>query len=209
MVVLVGEYRTALQKMEAFLASLRPDVVFHRFADDPPVDVHERRRALAERNIAIAVAYLRAKLVSISMLEAIALETGGDGPVDYFMGGVQVDRGTAGVRIEQFLPQPTPLAADDPVAPELLALFLRGRASPSTFDIQSSPLTGFLAQTIGKRALEEAFERTQKVWAGELSARDALRALSAPAGAFARAASEVAVQRKGALVKLADDLERR
>ena len=90
MVYTVRDYRIALLKMESFLAWLPAERVFHSWDDEPRPEVHARRVARTTGNLELAVRYLRAKLYSISLVEAIAEITGGDVPVDYFMGGRQV-----------------------------------------------------------------------------------------------------------------------
>ena len=87
MVYTVRDYRIALQKMEAFLAWLPADRVFHCWGDEPKPEIHARRVARTTGNLELAVRYLRAKLYSIGLVEAIAETTGGDVPIDYFMGG--------------------------------------------------------------------------------------------------------------------------
>ena len=86
MVYTVRDYRIALQKMEGFLAWLPADRVFHSWSDEPKPEIHARRVARTAGNLELAVRYLRAKLYSIGLVEAIAQTTGGDVPLDYFMG---------------------------------------------------------------------------------------------------------------------------
>src|SRR6185503_15840396 len=103
----VRDYRIALHKMEGFLAHLPADRVFHAYAEEPGAAVHARRVARTTGNLELAVRYLRAKLYSIALVEAIAEATGGDVPLDYFMGGTKHPQrsGTLDIkRIEQFLP---------------------------------------------------------------------------------------------------------
>ena len=85
----VRDYRIALQKMEHFLAQLPADRVFHAWGDEPSAGVHARRVARTTGNLELAVRYLRAKLYSIALVEAIADVTGGDVPLDFFMGGTK------------------------------------------------------------------------------------------------------------------------
>ncbi|HEX7839961.1 MAG TPA: hypothetical protein VF469_20935, partial [Kofleriaceae bacterium] len=121
MVYTVRDYRIALLKMEGFLAWLPAERVFHCWDDEPRPEVHARRVARAAGNLELAVRYLRAKLYSIGLVEAIAEVTGGDVPVDYFMGGVKSPERPEMKTIEQFLPV-LPDAPDlDPPLHRLLA----------------------------------------------------------------------------------------
>jgi hypothetical protein len=83
----VRDYRVALHKTEQFLAALPADRVFHAYGDEPSAGVHARRVARTTGNLELAVRYLRAKLYSIGLVEAICEMTGGDVPLDFFMGG--------------------------------------------------------------------------------------------------------------------------
>ena len=56
-------------------------------------------------NVALAVRYLRAKLYSIAIVEALCDETGGQVPLDYFMGGFPAPGQPAPSRVEHHLPR--------------------------------------------------------------------------------------------------------
>lgn len=196
----VGEYRAALQKMEAFLSKLPPERVFHAWGREPHRTVHATRVARATSNIATAVAYLRAKLFSSSVLEAIVLETGGDVPLEYVMGALPIAGKLPYARLERFLPA---VAKPAPVEPMLLRLLVTGRASASSFDTPSSPLAAFLAKNVGDRGIADGFARAQRMWRGELSPFDALTPIALPAARIAEAASNVAIMREEQLRGLA------
>ncbi len=131
MVYTVRDYRIALQKMESFLALLVADRVFHTWGDEPKPEIHARRVARSTGNIELAVRYLRAKLYSIALVEALSELSGGDVPLDYFMGGSKDREHPNMKRIENYLPDLG--SAKDLDAP-LLRLLEQGRASESSFD---------------------------------------------------------------------------
>ncbi|MFO0616007.1 MAG: hypothetical protein U0414_25655 [Polyangiaceae bacterium] len=199
----VGEYRAALQKMEGFLSTLSADRVFHTWGREPHKAVHATRVARADANIKTAVAYLRAKLFSSGVLEAIVLETGGDVPIEYVMGALPIGGKLPYARLERFLPTVTKVA---PVEPTLLRLLVSGRASASSFDTPSSPLAAFLAKNVGDRGIAEGFERAQRMWRGELSPFESLVPIALPAAKIAEAASNVAIMREDQLRELASRL---
>jgi hypothetical protein len=89
LVYTVRDYRVALQKMEGFLSWLPAERVFHAWGGEPRPEIHARRVARTTGNLELAVRYLRAKLYSIGLVEALADITGGDVPLDYFMGGLK------------------------------------------------------------------------------------------------------------------------
>lgn len=204
MVYTVRDYRVALQKMEAFLAWLPADRVFHCWNDEPRPELHARRVARTTGNLELAVRYLRAKLYSIGLVEALAEVTGGDVPVDYFMGGLKhVPEMT---RIEQFLPD---LPAADDVDPALHRLLAEGRASESSFDTGPSPLGAFLHLVVGERAVMQGVARAKQWWGGAGDAASFLASQPArPVGAIARAAANIMDTRRDRLFALAERLDR-
>ena len=212
MVYTVRDYRIALQKMEGFLAWLPAERVFHSWNDEPRPEIHARRVARTAGNLQLAVRYLRAKLYSIGLVEALAEATGGDVPIDYFMGGhkspraADRDAGDGPRSIEQFLPA-LPDAAD--VDPSLHRLLAEGRASESSFDTGPSPLGAFLHATVGEREVMRGVELARRWWAG---AGDSSAFLASqpkrPVAAIARAAANIIETRRDRLFALAERLDR-
>jgi len=204
MVYTVRDYRIALQKMEHFLAWLPADRVFHTYGDEPKPEVHARRVARTTGNLQLAVRYLRAKLYSIALVEAIAEETGGDVPLDYFMGARKHDPDAR--RIEQFLPHLSSAADLDPPLQRLLE---EGRASESSFDTKPSPLGAFLHSTVGEAAVMKGVEAAKRWWAGASDAGAFLASQPGPqVAAIARAAGNIIDTRRDRLFALAERLER-
>ena len=195
----VRDYRIALQRMEAFLAGLPAARVFHAWGDEPPAEVHAAWVAQAERNLALGVRYLQVKLYSIAVVEALCEATGGDVPLDYFMGGLPTPRDPTPRRLEAFLPSVV-AAGREPV---LDALFTVGRASPSSFDTGPSPLAAFLYATCTDDAIARGLDGARALWAGKRSALELLRAQPTAVADIAAAAAEVAETRAPALRGLA------
>jgi hypothetical protein len=202
LVYTVRDYRIALQKMEGFLAWLPADRVFHTWLDEPKPEIHARRVARTTGNLELAVRYLRAKLYSIAVVEAIAEATGGDVPLDYFMGGL---KSTPASRIEQNLPE---MRVAQDLDPPLHRLLNEGRASESTFDTRPSPLGAFLMWTVGEGAVMKGVEAAKKWWAGASDHRAFLASQPAkPIAAIARAAANIIDTRRDKLFALAERLE--
>jgi len=205
MVYTVRDYRIALHKMEGFLAWLPAERVFHSWNDEPKPEIHARRVARTTGNLELAVRYLRAKLYSISLVEAIAELTGGDVPLDYFMGGLKSPRRPEMRRIEQFLPA-LPHASD--LDPPLHRLLAEGRASESSFDTGPSPLGAFLHATVGEREVMKGVEMAKKWWAGAADPTTFLASQpKLPVAAIARAAGNIIDTRREQLFALADRLQ--
>lgn len=211
MVYTVRDYRRALEKMERFLAWLPAERVFHAWGTEPGADVHAARIARATDNLALAVRYLRAKLYSITVVEAIAEVTGGDVPLDYFMGGHKTARRPDVQRIERYLPAPgtSDGHAGHVLDAPLQRLLAEGRASASSFDTGPSPLASYLHQAVGEVAIMDGVERARRWWRQELAAEAFLAGEpAAPIAAIARAAAEIMDTRRAPLLALAARMSR-
>ena len=200
----VRDYRSALEKMEGFLAALPAERVFHRWADTPPAVVHASRVSQVAHNLELAVRYLRAKLYAIAIVEAICAVTGGDVPLDYFMGGRPAP-GCEAIRVEHFLPALEPVAGLESVLHALLTL---GRAAESSFDTGPSPLAAFLHASCGEDAIGRGVEHARQLWRQALTAEDFLvEQPRRPVAAIVRAAAELMDTRRAPLLALAARLD--
>jgi hypothetical protein len=203
----VGEYRVALQKMEAFLRDLDASLVFHAWGGEPSPEEHARRVAQAHINIALAVRYVGAKLYTISIIEALAEASGGDAPLEFFLGRRPSPDGPLPLRAEYLLEPLSAKATDHD--PTLLRLLEEGRASASSFDMPASPITAYLYRILGERALTERLGRSRAWMNGEVTARDYLAAHAGPpVAAIARAVAHLAFTRQKDLLQLAETFGR-
>lgn len=208
MVYTVRDYRTALQKMEQFLAWLPPEQVFHHYADEPKPEIHARRVARTAGNLELAVRYLRAKLYSIGLVEAIAEATGGDVPLDYFMGAAKnaASAPSEVKRLEQFLPH---FGSRRDLDPPLHRLLAQGRASESSFDTKPSPVGAFLHASVGEETMMAGVDMARKWWAGAITPSEFLASQPPqPIAAIARAAANIVDTRRDRLFALAERIER-
>jgi hypothetical protein len=198
----VQDYRVALHRMESFLSRLDPNVVFHGWRDTPDATQLASWRLTASQNLQIGSAYLRAKLFAIAFIEAIALLTGGDVPIDYFMGGTKSALRPQVRRIENFFPPCEP-----PTNRSMLGdLLVIGRASDSSFDIAPSPIAAYLFCTLGEAALQEGFAHAQQMWLGAQSQLAFLQRYPASGIAIINAASHLLDTRRQPLLALAHRL---
>jgi hypothetical protein len=198
----IRDYRVALMKMEGFLSKLPPERVFHTWGGEPSAQEHERRIAAAARNIDLAVRYMRCKLYSSSVVEALAYESGGDGPLPYFIGGTPDFPGATMKRLENFLPEPTPVR-DDLLDPVMRQLLQGGRSTSSSFDIAPSPVADFLYVSLGEPRLIKGFTEAKTLWDNTISPRVFLSLQPREAMiAIAKACCEMAPTRAGALIEL-------
>lgn len=209
MVYTVREYRIALHKMEAFLSWLPAERVFHTWGGEPEAETYKGMVARVTTNLELAVRYLRAKLYSIAMVEAIADITGGDVPLDYFMGGGKSPSRPEMRRIEQFLPEIPEVGRRADLDPPLHRLLAEGRASESSFDISPSPLGAFLHVSIGEAAMMDGVADAKRWWNGEITALEFLSGQDPePVLAILTAAAEIVETRKVQLDQLLAHFEK-
>lgn len=142
----IGEYRVAIGKMAGFLGSLAPERVFRAFRGAPAADALELLRARARANLARGTRYLRQKLLSARLLQALANATGGDAPISLFMGDLP-GMGDS-LRLQDLLPPPPDRVAED-VCSDVVRLLVEGRKKESGFDLRNSPLAAYLYLRLG------------------------------------------------------------
>lgn len=193
------DYRNALLRMEAFFGSLKAEVIFHRYANDPDDAEYAQLTEAARRNIQFSCDFLGAKLASIAIIEALALETGGDCPVSMFLGDISSQYGKPD-RVEDFLPS-AKTAAD--ISPELLQILEKGRAQKSCKDLTESPLTAFMYRFLGHEGSLSAFQQSKLMFAGEIRPIDFLNGLDMEMiSAITNACAQIVISRREALLKL-------
>lgn len=162
----IVDYRQALVRMEGFLSSLNPDHVFHCFRGTPGAVDFAALQAAARANLAFSLDYLAAKIATIALIEALAIESGGDCPVSMLLGHLHRRHGTSH-RVEDHLPA---LAQEAPTEPGLLAVLEKGRAKEAARDLTDSPLAAYLYRCEGHDGMRRAMQRARQMFAGELSA---------------------------------------
>lgn len=195
----IREYREALQNMDTFFSQLDPRRVFHQYGGEPAQQEFERMVERARRNIEIARRYLHIKLLAQALLEALAMESGGDAPLSLFMGDTTTDAGAP--RLEKHLP-----AIDNPswVEPnsEFYHLLATGRTDNPGFDLNTSPLSLFIYKCLSPDEFNRAFNAAQEMFACRISSAEFLRQLNPQmVSAVARASALLATTRSQALQK--------
>lgn len=199
----VTQYRAALVRMETFLLGLQPEDIFQSF-DGVPGDV--ALVGLADRartNIRFACDFLDAKLVTIAVVEALALQTGTDCPVSMFLGDISNAFGRPD-RAEDHLPH---MEITLPLNPALLTVFEDGRSRESSYDLTASPLTAFMYRSIGHAAMTSAIDRAKAMFAGNLSHLQFLQSMDATmVRTLTAACARIAMSRRDALLALAETL---
>ncbi len=194
----ICEYRSALTRMEAFLATLDPDHIFHRYRGTPGDAEFAELRAAARRNIEFAGSYLGAKVTAIAVIEALAVVSGGDCPVSMLLGDIRSADDLPPARIERYLPPP-PTSA--PVDARLLAVLEAGRTKESESDLTVSPLTAYVYRSLGEAGTAAARAQATRMFNRKLSARDFLGSLDRTmVRDVMKACAEIALSRRETLL---------
>lgn len=156
------QYREVLVRMETFLGMLDPQTVFQRCRNTPQPQEWARLCAAATRNIAFACDFLDAKVVSIAIIEALAMGTGTDCPVSMFLGDIRSPKGHPD-RVHDFLPE-APISAQ--VDADLLEVFEKGRNMGSSNDLAASPLTAFVYRYMGIEGTRTTLRHARDMFVG-------------------------------------------
>ncbi len=167
----VQDYRGALLRMAVFLENLDPANIYHHYRNVPDAAEMSRLCESSRTNLRFAVDYLGAKLGSMAVIEALALETGGDAPISMFLGDISAPDGDP-ARVANFLPPPPPSTTQ--LDTELLAVLERGRARESSSDLTSSPVTAFLYRSLGSDGMKALTTQARRMFAGTVSGRSLL-----------------------------------
>lgn len=199
----IGTYRQALQKMANFFASLDPETVFNQYRGIPSDEEYNQMLRYARSNISVAREYLKLKILSMVILEALAIATGGDAPVSLFMGDVPRE-GVSIKRLEYFLPELEDASWVDHSS-VIYKLLESGRANEASFDMKNSPLSLFIYKSMSPESITYFMERAQLMFDGKLAPHDFLMEMDRPVvRSIASATAMMVFTRRQALMKYAD-----
>jgi hypothetical protein len=162
----IRNYRQALHKMNTFLNTLNPNVIFNRYRDTPSLEDYQEMVRLAHQNVHTAREYLDIKLLTVTILEALAELTGGDVPMALFMGDIGPSDGNY-IRMEDFLPLPSLSCLENDSSP-IFRLLAYGRGSASSFDLSNSPLSLFIYCHLGIEDSKHLLKLAQSMFDGQL-----------------------------------------
>ncbi|MFO7583196.1 MAG: hypothetical protein R6W69_00590 [Anaerolineales bacterium] len=199
----IGTYRQALQKMAVFFQNLDPQSVFNQYRGVPSDMEYQQMLRYSHTNIEVAREYLKLKILSMTVLEALAIATGGDAPVSLFMGDVPRE-GVSIKRLEYFLPDVDDAPWID-YSSVIYKLLESGRSSETSFDMKNSPLSLFLYKSLSPEKIEHYMQRAEVMFSGEISADDFLMEMDpAVVRAIASASAMMVFTRRQGLLKYAN-----
>ena len=170
----IQDHRESLFKMEHFLSSLKANQVFHHYSNSPSQEKLSQMRSVADKNIALSSQYLSAKITAIAIIEALAIETGGNCPASTLLGERYSDKSKSTLA-EHHLP-PTQYHHD--LNRDLLSFLEGGRVKESKHDFNLLALTAFVYGTLGIQNVSAALDSAKKMFSHEISCRAFLNGLN-------------------------------
>lgn len=197
----IRSYREALMRMEKFLNFLNPASVFHSYQGVPARKLYNKINRYAHKNIDIARQYLGAKLLSMAIVEAIAIETGGDAPMALFMGEAR-DEENYIPRAEDFLPT-LDLNNTLKINPIVLKVLQDTRSSELNFDMKHSPLSAHIYKFLGMEKTKEYLAYAKEMFNEKMSFKEFLDKIDRQiVSDFCQAFYSIAITRQKALQEL-------
>jgi hypothetical protein len=197
----IGAYRVALLKMKIFFDRLDPDTVFNQYRGVPPQEVYSQMARQARNNVMVAQHYLGIKILGTTILEALALATGGDAPLSLFTGDVPRE-GITIKRLEYFLPELEDPDWVDHNSP-IYQLLESGPAGETGFDVKNSPLSLYIYKSASPDKITVFLQRAEGFYAGLLTPEDFLNEIGPQiVQPIARASSIMVYTRRQALLRL-------
>ena len=169
----VSEYRKAVYGVIPFLNSLDPHQMF--WNDPNSLDIKQKTMTEnAEKNIRLGAEYLNMVGLSLSLVEAVSLECGGDAPFETIVGSTRKSREHVPRSVGACL-----TARDgrelDPDEKLVFQILKNGRDLRARFDRKECPIGAYLYQALNKVELKSSFSLAQKFHKQEISSMDFIR----------------------------------
>ena len=132
----------------------------------------------ANHNLTVGRYYLNAQLVSIALLEAVALSTGGDCAWELFYGSKKRSREDTPISLDDML-LPSDVSLDKtPVATEVYSLLKDGRQLRSRFDRKTNALAAYLYGSLRSKEFGIILEYSQQFFKRQIKADEFLTLFS-------------------------------
>ena len=165
----ITDYRKAMESMERFMTFLKPEIIYKEYKGVPSKTVLEGMILQAQTNIIAAREYLGVKLLTIAIMEVLAVLTGGDAPIALFMGDIERRRSNPNAqRLETFLPS-TPSFDPNDKSQIVYHLLSSGRETDSAFDLKNSPLSLYIYKVFSQNQIQEYLKTAKLMFQGKLS----------------------------------------
>ncbi|MBC7458127.1 MAG: hypothetical protein H7235_07605 [Bdellovibrionaceae bacterium] len=197
----VSDYRKAIFGNIGFFSSLDAKNLY--WTDSENLDLnHEKLIRRTENNLRMATEYMKAIAVSVSMVEAIAQQTGGECAYELFFGTTKKSREHSPVNMDTLIHfGPEPEMTEERLS--IYKMLKHGRNTRSRFDHKTSSLSAFLYQKIPLEEFETVFGKVSQFHQGKVSADECLAVFHPQLVAHVIIfLEETALSRKGELMKM-------
>jgi hypothetical protein len=163
----ISQYKEAIAKMTNFITNLNPELIFRQFNNRPDTSEMNRLRDMATTNLRVGAHYLQLRLTEVCIVDAIAQMSGGDGPLEMFVGPRIHRRGDQAHNIEAFLKGAVPKLKRN--HDEVKSLLAKESAFRSSFDSKGAPIASYLFHRLTDTESEIIFNLTHQYLRGEIS----------------------------------------
>ncbi len=154
----ISGYRTSMMKMLNFLKSIVPEQIFHQYKSVPSDEEISLYFENTRKNLRIAELYLKSKILTIGILEALSSRIGRNLSLSTLIGEIPQE-GMVIPTLDYFLPTlQKPYIPQNPFEEIVLDVLIYGRDQETHYDLKNSPITAFLVRAIGFQKVEESYE---------------------------------------------------
>mmetsp|Transcript_14832 Transcript_14832/g.35580 ORF Transcript_14832/g.35580 Transcript_14832/m.35580 type:complete len:521 (-) Transcript_14832:1722-3284(-) len=223
----VQQFQFAVFKMYGFFSFLQPELIFPYFHNVPASEILQARVSNAAHNLGVGRKYVGAKLLSLSVLSAIAELTGGDAPISLFMGDLPSRHSSISAPVGQtgkaekrksitrsleiegmdLDESNVELSQTQSYDDDVYEVLSKGRRSETSFDTRQSPLAANFYRVLGDTELASIFNDIKVYPMTEEVAWKFLRRLPREiVRDVIQNLSHTAISRTGKILKLLEDL---
>ena len=205
----VVKYREPLQKLEAFLGGMSSKKLFLSYKGYPGERKLQELLDGAAINLRVGREYVRAKILDTAIIEAFAVSTVGDCPLELFTGPRPKNRESKTARIEEYLDQNRFRRLDVSRDEKVVRLLSEGRAFRSRFDMKTSIFASFIYQALNPSQFESSYTAAKEFLGRQLSAELFLGSLPPELLQYiGNVLSQVAWTRSAAILEFVSKLRR-
>ena len=172
-----NQYRLALQGMLKFLQSIQPEHVYHSFQGVPDQQELNSKLQRTRRNLELSRRYIELKVLTLAILEALAVFSGGDSPVALFLGDISSEN-HAEPELASYLPKVERTNHGNEADSLFYQLLLSGRKGLVDFsDLKTSPLALVIYQRSEPHTIAHYLETAYQWFDNQLQPREFLQSL--------------------------------
>lgn len=169
----VHDFQVAVKGMYDFLMNLDHSRIFNSFRGVPDESEMRVFTQSAKHNLDLGRKYVRAELLSVSIVAAFATLTGGDAPMSFFMGDLPSRSRTADRLADNYS-----CSGDcEKCNLQVYNILKSGRHCETSFDTRNSPLAAYLYAYLGDTGMEAVLQPLSFPMTDEAVARNLLSSL--------------------------------